>query len=103
MHFATALRFTDQSACLCAVMHRLSVVMRNAFCQRLEPRRAFFNYDYFALVSLYLLIQTYFQIEGSNRNPNSTGGMFTHVSLSGLLLSIAPLISISIVYTVDFS
>ena len=65
MRFATALRFTDQSACLCAVMHRLSVVMRNAFCQCLEPRRAFFNYDCyraycFALVSLYLLIQTYF-------------------------------------------
>ena len=30
MRFATALRFTDQSACLCAVMHRLSVVMRKA-------------------------------------------------------------------------
>ena len=38
MRFATALRFTDQSACLCAVMHRLSVVMRNAFCQRLSAR-----------------------------------------------------------------
>ena len=33
MRFATALRFTDQSACLCSVMHRLSVVMRNAFRQ----------------------------------------------------------------------
>ena len=41
MRFATALRFTDQSACLCVVMHRLSVVMRNAFRQCLEPRRAF--------------------------------------------------------------
>ena len=30
--FATALRFTDQIVCLCAVMHRLCVVMRNAFC-----------------------------------------------------------------------
>ena len=39
MRFATALRFTDQSACLCAVMHRLCVVMRNEFCQRLEPSR----------------------------------------------------------------
>ena len=86
MRFATALRFTDQSACLCAVMHRLSVVMHNAFCQCLEPRRTFFNYDCFALVSLYLLIQTYFKIEGSNRNSNGTIGMFTHVSLTGLLL-----------------
>ena len=40
MRFATALRFTDQSACLCAVMHRLSIVVRNVFRQRLEPRRA---------------------------------------------------------------
>ena len=65
-------------------------------------RRAFFNYDCFALVSLYLLIQAFFKIEGSNRNSNGTAGMFTHVSLTGLLLSIALLISISIVYIVDF-
>ena len=37
MRFATALHFTDQSACLCAVMHRLSIVMRNVFRQRVEP------------------------------------------------------------------
>ena len=65
-------------------------------------RRAFFNYDCFALVSPYLLIQTSFYIEGSNQNSNGTTGMFTLVSLTGLLLSIALLISISIVYTVDF-